>query len=220
MLDHAGSGLAEAVENARLEERRELSYLLHDTVAQNLVALKLGLLSLKRSVAASTEASAGVAELDALLTATIEKIRNLTVALHPDSLERSGFEAALRDHVAAFAHRFGIATEFRVTADMPALGGRSLVVLLRTAREALTNVVKHAEATRVWITLERLDAPPRLRLTVEDDGRGIDGRERAANSIGLVGLKEQLARCGGSLDVATRAPRGTALWADVPLSGD
>jgi signal transduction histidine kinase len=200
-------------------ERRRIAADLHDGVVQDLAGVAFGLAPL----AADAERRGDAEEAGALRASTdslrqgIRSLRTLLVEIHPPSLDSAGLEATLGDLLSPLAAT-GIATELHVD-DAAASGSAADPLVYRVAREALRNVVEHAGASRVRVSVESRDAG--RRLTVVDDGRGFDPATRARRAgeghLGMTLLAELAAQAGGTLEVRSAAGAGTTVELEVPI---
>jgi two-component system sensor histidine kinase UhpB len=200
---------------AQEDERRALANELHDDLGQMLFALKL---NLERS--GRGDGGNDGAENIALVDGAIARMRNLVQALRPPLLDEVGLEASLRWHVEREATRAGLT--FHMT--LAPLEKRPQVTVeitcFRIAQEALSNVIRHAQAKTVEIELG--ESGGALQLVVRDDGHGFDvaaGRQRATigASQGLLSMQERVALVGGELQIDSAPGRGTTVRARLPL---
>jgi PAS domain S-box-containing protein len=191
------------------EQRRKLERNLHDGAQQRLVALALTLRLARRQVeteqteAAATSLAAAAEELDLAL----EELRELARGLHPAALTDQGLAAA----IGAVARRLPIPVD--ITAPDQRMPDGIEATLFYIVSEALTNVVKHAEASKVKVTISVTDDT--VRFEVIDDGRG--GADPADGS-GILGLRDRAEAAGGTLFVVSPPGRGTIVTAQLPLS--
>jgi PAS domain S-box-containing protein len=191
--------------SVREEEGRRLSRRIHDELGQNLTALKMGLASLRRSV----EEPARIEEMMGLLDETVARMREIAAELRPPVLDELGLTGAIEWIMEEFRRRSGIACEVRLSEDV-ALDAKRSIALCRILQEALANVVRHADAKRVSVVLER--RPDGHVLEVRDDGRGIkEGALESGRSLGIVGMRERAESLGGELTVESRIGKGTTV---------
>ncbi|MHB8576962.1 MAG: GAF domain-containing sensor histidine kinase [Dehalococcoidia bacterium] len=205
---------------AQVEERNRLAREIHDTVAQTLAGLALQLEAADALIERDTVRSHHAVGRAINLTHTaLEDVRRSVLDLRAAPLEGLTLAEALRRRVAAFAAEHAITGTFALTgADRP-LPPRLEVGVFRIAQEALTNVARHAAATSVSVLLSVDEAPGgRLRLSVEDDGRGFDA-EAPPGHFGLVGMRERARLLGGGLQIASTPDAGTRVELDLPLEG-
>lgn len=193
----------------REEEQARLSRDLHDDLGQRLTALKLQLRAIERVVSDLPSMPGGlvdrVVEASALADETVLDVQRISQALRPAALEALGLPAALRDEVAAFSRRSGVAC----TTSIDDLAVERLVATqaFRIAQEALTNVARHAGAKQVHVRLDRREGA--LVLQVEDDGVGFEPSQRL--SLGLLSMDERARQVGGKLDLERRVGGGTVV---------
>jgi signal transduction histidine kinase len=149
-----------------------------------------------------------------LLWTTLQDVRRLAVELRPQALDDFGLVPALERLVETFREQTGIAVDLE-----PRLGDERLpsdveTTLYRITQEALTNVVKHADAKRVSIVLTRRDGS--ISTVIEDDGRGFSEEQGSGNRLGLLGMRERVALVDGRLTVESSPGSGTMLSIEVP----
>ena len=208
----AGDALRRVVEAQELERRR-LARELHDQTGQELTSVLLGLKAVEeaKSGAERAEALAAVREQ---VVETLHDVRRLAVELRPKALDDFGLVPALERLRDTFAEQTGMRVdlESRIRERLPT---DVETALYRIVQEALTNVVKHAQATAVSIVLAPKDRA--VTALIEDDGRGFtpDG---SGDGLGLLGMGERLALLGGRLKIESSHGVGTTIVAEVPLS--
>lgn len=199
-------------------ERRTIAGELHDEIGQALTIVKMNLQALHTSTA-SIASDDRVEECLTVVDRALEQVRSLSLDLRPSLLDDLGLVATLRWYVARQARAASFTIHF--SADEPA--GRLSAVLetvcFRIAQEALTNIVRHARASEVWVQL-RCDAE--LCLSIRDDGVGFDlaqteARASRGESFGLLGMRERASLSGGRLSVVAAPGRGTTISACFPL---
>jgi two-component system sensor histidine kinase UhpB len=207
--------LSEVEENAR----RRLSAELHDRVGQSLVSLGLTL-SLVRYQLAASGADALVARIDEALSVTdgmATQVRDVMVELRPPVLDDFGLLAALRSHGVIFAKTTGLAAEVLGEEPSPRMPLIVETALFRVAQEALTNVVRHAHARRVTLTLQPM--PDCVRLTLADDGQGFSPqRPRGIGERprwGLIAMRERVETVGGTMRIVSAPGEGTSIILEV-----
>ena len=206
--------LVHAVE-ASTDERRRIAAELHDGPVQELAGLSYSL-----SAAAQTETSPTAREtLDGAAAGTrdsMRQLRSLLVEIHPPNLRASGLQAAMADLLAPLQAR-GIDTELTVEPGI-GLDEEAERLVYRAAAEALRNVQRHAEATRVRVAVTR--GGGHVRLEVTDDGRGFAPgereRRREEGHVGLSLLEELAARAGGGLEIRSAPDEGTTFRLELP----
>jgi two-component system, NarL family, sensor histidine kinase DevS len=196
-------------------ERRRLARELHDETGQALTSILLGLKSI-RAAADPDAAEHAESELRELVVGALQDVRTLAVELRPSSLDDFGLVPALERLAATLQERSGMRVAVEAAVGEERLPAEVETVLYRMVQEALTNVVKHADAQSVSIVLGRRDGG--ISAIVEDDGRGFSPDDVRRESLGLVGMRERLALLGGTLAVESTPGKGTALIGYVPLS--
>ena len=202
------------VVRAQEDERRRLARELHDETGQALTSILLGLKSLEDldDVAALGQ---GVAALRERVVATLQDVRRLAVELRPAALDDFGLEAALERLTAGFAEQTGLKVELESRLQDDRLPEEVETVLYRIVQEALTNIVKHAQASRVSIVITQ--KPGAVGAVIEDDGRGFDPDQSVDGGIGLIGMRERVALLDGSMTIEAAPGKGTTLVIEVPV---
>jgi signal transduction histidine kinase len=197
---------------ARESERRQLADELHDLIGQNLTALGIDLMALEPRLPAGAD-SMRVQAMRALVQGTVNSIRGVMTGLRPPALEEFGLAAALRAHVADFAARTGIRVDLEVSEPETRLAAEVELALFRIAQEALTNVAKHAGASRARLCLEK--AADRVTLIIEDDGCGMHAAsDPERTSWGMAVMRERAVAAGGAVRVESPG-RGTRIVVEV-----
>jgi len=191
-------------------ERRRLARELHDETGQALTSILLGLRALEEA-----NNDVEVENLRELVVATLQDVRRLAVQLRPKALDDFGLVPALERLVQTFSESSGIGVELEAQIGEERLPSDVETTVYRIVQEALTNVVKHAEATRVSILLVRRDAT--VTAVVEDDGRGFDLEAAGEDSLGLEGMRERVELHEGRMTVETAPGSGTTLRVEVPM---
>jgi signal transduction histidine kinase/DNA-binding NarL/FixJ family response regulator len=206
--------------SAQEEERKRISRELHDATGQALLALKLHLELLAEQVPLEmTNPQEEIAEAQVITTQAIEEIRRLVADLRPLKLDDLGLIPTLRGLVKDFSRKFNINTTLEKIKLLRRLPSDIETVLYRIVQEALTNVAKHAKATEVFITLERVK--DRVEVKVVDDGVGFDAAtisKRRARRFGLAGIQERVDLMEGNFRIRSYKGRGTEIWVDIPLA--
>jgi two-component system, NarL family, sensor histidine kinase UhpB len=201
------------VMRAQEEERRRLARDLHDEVNQALTAILLRLEALSQDT--PPQQAAEVAELKRLVNQAMEELLSLARQLRPSALDDHGLLPALATHVRRFAAQTGIEADLRTAGEASSLAPDQEIAIYRVAQEALANVARHADASRVEVDLEADSAG--LELRVRDDGRGFDAvGSRPSSGLGLDGMAERARLVGGELTIDSRPGLGTELCLRVP----
>ncbi len=206
--------LAQHLQNSIEQERVAIAREIHDDVGGSLTALKFDLAWIARHTD-SDEVLARVNSALETVTLAIDSSKRIMHNLRPAILEQ-GLVAALHWLAARFEKRTGIDCEIRLPADAPELPPGVPLVAYRTAQEALTNVTKHAQASRVQLDLSLAGGV--LSLEISDNGRGLNADDLAkARSFGIRGLHERAGTVGGWVELSSGAG-GTTLILSVPLN--
>ncbi|MBN1991385.1 MAG: GAF domain-containing protein [Anaerolineae bacterium] len=198
-------------------ERHHIARELHDEAGQALTSLMVGLRLLEREANSSQTVVAQVAELKRTTNDILENLHRLAINLRPASLDHLGLVAALRQYIKNFDQQHDNLT---VQFEMIGLGDGRLppaveTNLYRIVQEALTNVVRHAQATRIAVLLERRG--DQMLTIVEDNGVGFDPQAAEQNSrLGLLGMRERAEMLGGTLVIESTIGTGTTIYVEVP----
>jgi signal transduction histidine kinase len=205
-----------ATEVAVLEERNRLARELHDSVTQSLFSLSLNLEAAGQMVGSSPDKARSLVGRSAeMASEALAEMRSLIFELRPAALQEKGLMTALTNHLNLFRRRHGLEVNLSLDGE-DRLPPDIEFCLYRVAQEALTNIVKHAQATRVQVSYTVSSHEARLR--VADDGVGFEpGEAPGAQSFGLLGMRERVGSIGGTLTVASLPGRGTAVEARIPL---
>jgi PAS domain S-box-containing protein len=196
-------------------ERRYVARELHDEAGQALTSLMVGLRLLEREAQRPEAVVAGVAELKRMVDGVLENLHRLAMDLRPASLDHLGLVAALRQYAEAVSDQHGLVVQFETVGFHDRLPSDVESSIYRMVQEALTNVIRHARATRVDVLLEQRD--DKLIVIVEDNGVGFDPPAAMQNGrLGLFGVRERAEMLGGRLVLESAAGAGTTLLVEVP----
>lgn len=214
--------LAQRLQTVREEERAGLAREVHDVLGQEMTGLKMDVRWLARKMEAVkspddlAELKDKLASMSSQLDQTMQTIRRISTALRPPVLDALGLVAALEWQAGDFEKWAGIPCRFHSSEEDIALDeGRSTAVF-RIFQEALTNVARHARATRVDAQLTVRDGV--LTLIVRDNGVGmVQQRSTASRSLGLLGMQERAMMFGGTVDVTGEPGRGTCVTLTMPI---
>jgi signal transduction histidine kinase len=200
-------------------ERRALTMELHDRVGQNLTGLGITLQNMKALLSgeAAQRLAANFDDVQALVEDTTRQIRDIMAELHLPELEDYGLAAALE----IYAERAALRGNLELIADLPDLAPPPLpsdvrIALFRSAQEAISNVLKHADATQLEISLQGEDG--RVRLRVEDDGQGFEPEaafQKEAPSWGLKIMRERIESIGGKVQILSEPGAGTRVTFEI-----
>ncbi len=201
------------------DDRRAIARDLHDEIGQSLTAIKL---NVERAQRTSDRAARDRIMKDCvqITDSVLNQVRNISLDLHPSILDDLGLGYALKWYADRQAERAGLKVEVTADPSGPRLPQDVEIACFRIAQEALTNVVRHAQASRASITLKRL--AKRVELRIQDDGIGFDVKAvqspmSGGTSIGLTGMRERARLVGGEVHVTSVPRKGTEVTAIVPL---
>lgn len=205
---------AEVQDKAALEERQRLARELHDSVSQALYGIVLGAETARAYLDTHPDRLARPLEyIRSLADAGLAEMKALIFELRPESLATEGIVVALTKHTAALRARHEIAVETQLC-DEPQVALEVKEALYRIAQEALHNIVKHAEASRVYVQLA-CDAT-QVRLDVRDNGLGFEPNGDFPGHLGLKSMRERATRLGGRLEIESAPGQGTTIHATIP----
>lgn len=213
--------LAGRVIYAQEEERRRIARELHDDTGQTLTLL-LVRLKLLENGAVDEARQAEIAELRALVSAAIDRVRRLALDLRPPALDHLGLVASLRSLVRQLKETTPLAISLEALEGQIALSSEQAIAVYRIVQEALTNILKHANARQAWVKLTQQGG--QLTIQIRDDGRGFKplalerGRKQDADGrgLGLFGMEERAHLAGGRLRVESQPGQGTTVLVTIP----
>jgi PAS domain S-box-containing protein len=214
--------LASYLQSVREEERTHIAREVHDELGQSLTALKMDLAWLdKRMVELSDsdelhQFEEKLKKLPGRVDIIIGTVRKIATELRPPVLDDLGLEAAVEWQVREFEKRTGIKCRFTGSLKHVDLGPDRATAVFRIFQETLTNIVRHAGATQVNIQLR--EEGDKLVLEVQDNGRGMSGRELSGTrSLGLLGMRERATMLDGEVNIIGRQGRGTTVGVRIPI---
>jgi len=207
------------VTRAHEEERNRIARELHDDTVQAIVAISHRLDSLTaKGNTIPDEMLRPVEQMRSELDGISVRIRHFLQDLRPPTLEYLGFESALRELVSQIREEHGVDTNLKVKGVEPAFTKQEELLIYRVVQEALRNVWKHSEASKVDVIMEF--GGSKTTVTVRDNGRGFEqheGLELARNGkLGLVGMEERARLLGGTLSIHSKLRGGTRIVLDIP----
>ena len=205
------------LQNIREEERTHIAREIHDDLGQALTGLKMDLVWVNNKLQGSDEAmQKRLKSMMDLADSTIHKVRKLATDLRPGILDDIGLAAAIEWQGKDFSERTGIDFSFHLDEELQMDEKRS-TAFFRIFQESLTNVIRHAQAKNVAITLRRDGS--NVLLTIEDNGKGIAPNELAnPRSVGILGMKERAASFNGEVNVIGVQGKGTTVRVRIPLA--
>jgi signal transduction histidine kinase len=202
------------VVTAQEAERRRLARELHDETGQALTSILLGLRTVEEAQTRDQRREA-MDTVRELVRATLQDVRQLAVDLRPTALDDFGLVPALERLAHGFSETTGIQLDFQSALPPERLPPETETALYRIVQEALTNIVKHARASRVSVLLAR--RPSSVTLVIEDDGVGFEVAAARPEALGLLGMRERVSLLGGRLTIESTPDAGTTCIAEVPL---
>ncbi|MEE8346758.1 MAG: ATP-binding protein [Dehalococcoidia bacterium] len=207
--------------SAQEEERMRIARELHDESAQNLVALLAGVQTAEAALPSSPEkAQQTLASLRPLAKRALEEMRKSILDLRPSALDDLGLAPAIRWYAESRLNPLDIALHWETTGEPEQLPEPTSIAIFRITQEAITNVVKHAQASQVWIRLHFTDSTVAIEVT--DDGRGFDYEKLRPSvtdtrGLGILGMKERASLMGGTVEIDSTPGAGTTVRIVVPL---
>lgn len=202
---------------------RRIASELHDSTCQHLIAASLGVMQIRSALGDPAKAEEHCGQVDISINRALKELRSLTYLLHPQNLFEGGLKTTIERYAEGFAVRTSLVVEVSISAAVDRLSREKQKSLLRIVQEALTNVYRHAKATRVDITIEARERA--FQLEIRDDGQGMMAGDRLcrfrplALGTGLRIMHDRLDEMGGRLEIfsaPTAARRGTTLRATFP----
>jgi PAS domain S-box-containing protein len=209
------------LERAREEERTGIAREIHDELGQAMTGLKMDVAWLERRLLAldaplSPEMRGRMKGMSDLIDETIRQVRRISAELRPGVLDHVGLLAALEWQAKEFERRMGTTCIIRSSMDNVELPRDASTGVFRIFQEALTNIARHAAATKVEVRLDQCGG--RLSLVIADNGKGIgEGAAKSPSSLGLLGIRERARRLGGEVEVCAGQSGGTTVRLALPL---
>ncbi|MBC2711336.1 MAG: PAS domain S-box protein [Desulfosarcina sp.] len=209
--------LSASIMTGQEKERAYLARELHDELGQVLTALRMEAVWIRNRVNQSDPtASARALTMCELIDKTIEEVRGLAIRLRPGVLDHLGLVEAVEWYTADFEKRYDITCIFEHD-DGPEIRGNLATAAYRITQEALTNVARHASATRTKVTMSFGDG--NLKITIRDNGKGFEIESLGeAEGLGMANMRERASLVGGVFDVQSRPRGGTRIRFTVPLT--
>ena len=222
-LEELRAELLHRTVKAQENERQRIARELHDETGQTLTALGMGLRGLSESVSTHPQRAVVQAQqLETLALTGIKELQRLVTGLHPPQLDDLGLLAALRWYGGDVSQRTGIPINIHGEGPRPHLTSDFRAVVFRIAQEAITNIIRHANASQADINL--IYTPTEIFMQIKDDGQGFDvqrilqdGADSAA-CWGLLGMQERALLIGGTFIIHSEPGQGTCVEVRVPLS--
>ncbi len=213
--------LSRQILSSQEEERREISRELHDVIAQTLTGINVRLAGLKKEAALNTNRlERNIARTQRLVEHSVNIVHRFARELRPALLDDLGLIPALHSFLKNFTARTKIRTRMTAFAGVEKLVTAKRTVLFRVAQEAFTNVARHAQASRVEVSIHKLRSA--ARMEIKDNGRSFQV-ERVLNGkgsehLGLLGMRERVEMVGGTFCVESAPGRGTTIRVEIPFA--
>ncbi len=208
--------LAQAREAGILDERQRMAREIHDTLAQGLTGIITQLQAAEHAAGQPAEWRTHFAAATRLARESLSEARRSVDALRPEPLETGRLSEALADVAGRWSQLHEIPVTVMTTGTARPMSPEAEVALLRAGQEALANVAKHAQATKVGVTLSYLDRE--VALDVRDDGEGFDPAGINGGGFGLVAMRQRIKALSGTLQIESEPGAGTGISARVPLT--
>ncbi len=206
--------------DAQENERKRISRELHDEIGQALIAIKFNLDIMDRDLPPTLPVvRERLGEAKSLSNQTLTAMRQLSMNLRPTMLDDAGLIPTLRWYIQNFSNRLNIYSNFHAIGLEEKLPPQIETAFYRIIQEALNNVAKHSQATRVEISLERKDSI--LSASITDNGRGFDLEkvlrpDSLERGFGIVGMQERVSLLGGKVDIESKPDLGTYIYIEIP----
>jgi len=213
--------LSRGILSAQEEERKRISRELHDVIAQMLTGINVRLTTLKMDAAANTRGlGRKISRTQRLVEKSVDIIHRFARDLRPAVLDDLGLIPALHSFMKSFAREAGIRVSLTAFAGVEELNGARRTVLYRVAQEALNNVARHAHASRVAVSIQKL--PHAVRMQIKDNGKAFDvgsvWHSKRIQRLGLIGMRERVETVGGRFTIVSAPGQGTTIEAQIPFN--
>ena len=212
--------LSRQILSAQEEERKRISRELHDVIAQTLTGINVRLAGLAKAAATNTKGlDRNIARTQRLIEKSVNIVHQFARELRPAVLDDLGLIPALHSFMKSFTARTGVRTHLTAFAGVEQFETARRTVLFRVVQEALTNVARHARASRVAVKIKKF--PRHIGMTIEDDGKSFNVeralRVNGGKRLGLLGMRERLEMVGGNFAIESTPGKGTTILAQIPL---
>ncbi|MGO9246855.1 MAG: histidine kinase [Verrucomicrobiia bacterium] len=206
---------------AQEEERKKISRELHDEIAQTLTGINVRLAALKTSATHNTKGLQNkISSAQRMVEKSVDIVHRFARELRPTVLDDLGLIPALHSFVKGFSKQTGVHVRLTIFAGVEKLDNARRTTLYRVAQEALTNVARHAQASVVDVSIEKLSN--RICMKIKNDGKSfqVDRVLQAGKNkrLGLLGMRERVEMVGGSFSVESAPGKGTTICAQIPVT--
>lgn len=207
--------------SAQEEERKRISRELHDVIAQTLTSINLRLAALKKEATLNTRGiERSIARTQKLVEHSVDIVHRFARELRPTVLDDLGLIPALHTFMKTFKEETGIHVSLSAFAAVEQVNGDKRTVLYRIAQEALTNVARHAQASRAEVRIQKLDG--NICMKIKDNGKGFQAEraldDKKNNRLGLLGMRERVEMVAGTFCVESAPGKGTVVQVEIPIA--
>jgi signal transduction histidine kinase len=215
--------LSRQILSAQEDERKKISRDLHDVIAQTLTGINIGLATLKKEAVLNTkDLDRNITRTQRLVEKSVNIVHQFARQLRPAVLDDLGLIPALHTYMKNFTTQTGVRTHLTAFAGVEQMDTAWRTVLFRVAQEALTNVGRHAQASRAEVIIEEL--PEGICMKIQDDGKSFEVESafngKGGRRLGLLGMRERMEMIGGRFSVQSAPGRGTTIIAQLkPAAG-
>jgi signal transduction histidine kinase len=213
--------LSRQILSAQEEERKEISRELHDVIAQTLTSINVRLAALKKEGGFNTKGlDRNIARTQRLVEKSVNIVHQFARELRPAVLDDLGLIPALHSFMKNFTTRTGVRTHLTAFAEVEQLDTAKRTVLYRIAQESLTNVARHAKASRADVSIQKL--PDGIGMKIKDDGKSFRVESvlqgRTGKRLGLLGMRERVEMIGGTFGIESAPGQGTIVQVAIPFA--
>ena len=210
--------LSRQILSAQEEERRRISRELHDVIAQTLTGINIRLATLKKEALTNTKGlDRNIASTQRMVEKSVDIVHAFARELRPAVLDDLGLIPALHSFVKLFSQRTRIHVNLKIFAGVEALDLNHRTILYRVAQESLNNVSRHAQASRVDLSIQKVGDD--IRMTIQDNGKSFEVDRmlngRGQKRLGLLGMRERVEMIGGRFGVVSAPGKGTTVTAVI-----
>jgi signal transduction histidine kinase len=224
-LEELRSELLHRTVQAQENERQRIARELHDETGQTLTALGMGLRGMKDNIQNNPDRAIKLAQhLEILATSGVKELQRLVSGLHPPHLDDLGLRAALRWYAGEINQRYNLPVNLHSQGEKPKLTPEMRATIFRIAQEAITNIIRHANASQITISLDY--HPDQIDLRISDDGQGFDVdqvlSQQSGNppAWGLLGILERASLISGTCSILSQPGQGTTVMLTMPIQSE
>jgi len=209
--------LSAHLQDVREKDKKQIAREIHDELGQALTAIKIELSLLEEGIPEKRKKLVTqIKSITELIDSTLDRVKQISRDLRPDLIDDLGLVSAIEWHASEFLKRTGVDYVLALPKEEIALDPDLSLSIFRVFQEAVTNVVRHAKATKIKISLKKTNSL--LKLVVQDNGIGIEEKVLASpTSLGLIGMQERMHTWGGEVEINGVRGKGSTIRATVPL---